>query len=58
MSQEILMQQRDDVILFGLFGPGGIIMILLVKLYLEKQGFQPHPIGHAISKEALSKNSV
>jgi len=55
MSQEVFMQQRDDVIMFGLFGPGGVILILLVKLYLEKQGHQPHPIGHAISKEALSK---
>ena len=55
MSKELLMQQRDDVIMFGLFGPGGVILILLVKLYQEKQGHQPHPIGHAISKEALGK---
>jgi len=55
MSQELFMQHRDDVILFGLFGPGGIIMILLVKLFLEKRGHQPHPIGHAISKEVLLK---
>ena len=55
MSQELLMQQRDDVIMFGLFGPGGLILIILVKLFLEKQGHQPHPVGHAISKEALKK---
>lgn len=55
MSQEILMQQRDDVILFGLFGPGGIILILLVKVLLERQGHQPHPIGHNMAKEALRK---
>ncbi len=58
MSQEVLMQQRDDVIMFGLFGPGGIILILVVKLLLEKQGHQPHPVGHAISKEALGKRTT
>ncbi len=57
MSQELLMQQRDDVIMFGLFGQGGIILIILVKIYLEKQGYQPNPIGHAISKEALGERS-
>ncbi len=53
MSQEILMQQRDDVIMFGLFAPGGVILILLVKLFLEQQGYHPHPIGHALAKEAV-----
>ncbi len=45
MSQEMLMQQRDDVIVFGFFGQGGVILSLLVKRYLEKQGYQPKPIG-------------
>lgn len=55
MSVELFMQQRDDVIMFGLFGQGGMILIILVKLYLHKQGYQPNPIGRAISEEALNK---
>ena len=55
MSQEMLMQQRDDVIMFGLFAPGGVILIILVKIFLEMPGYQPHPVGHAMSKQALSK---
>ncbi len=55
MSQELLMQQRDDVIMFGLFGPGGVILILFVKIFLERQGYQPNPVGHEMSKEALRK---
>jgi uncharacterized membrane protein len=55
MSQEILMQQRDDVITFGLFGPGGVILIVLIKILLERQGYQPHPVGHGMAREALGK---
>lgn len=58
MSQAILMQQRDDVIMFGLFAPGGVILILLVKLFLEQQGYHPHPIGHAMAKEALGRRAA
>ncbi len=56
MSMELFMQQRDDVILFGLFGQGGMILLVLVKLYLQKQGHQPNPVGKSLSKEALYKN--
>lgn len=53
MSQEILMQQRDDVITFGLFGPGGVILIVLIKILLERQGYQPNPIGHDMARSAM-----
>ena len=56
MSMELFMQQRDDVIMFGLFGQGGMILIVLVKLFLEIQGYQLNPIGDAISREALCKS--
>ncbi len=53
MSQEMLMQQRDDVITFGLFGPGGVILIVLIKVLLERQGYQPNPIGHDMARSAM-----
>ena len=49
------MQQRDDVVMFGMFGPGGLILLLLVKIYMEQQGHHPHPIGHDMAKQALEK---
>lgn len=57
MSQELLMQQRDDVVMFGMFGPGGLILLLLVKIYMEQQGHHPHPIGHDMAKQALEARS-
>lgn len=58
MSQEILMQQRDDVIVFGLFGPGGVVLLVLIKIFLEKQGYQPNPLGHEMSRQALEKQAA
>lgn len=57
MSQELLMQQRDDVIVFGLFGPGGVVLLLLVKIYMEKQAHHPNPIGLQLSQEAQQLRS-
>ncbi len=57
MSQEILMQQRDDVITYGLFGPGGVILIVLIKVLLERQGYHPHPVGHGMAQAAASQQA-
>lgn len=54
-SQALFLLQRDDVILFGGFGHGGILLILLVKLYQERQGAQANPLAKMISQEALSR---
>jgi len=55
LTIELIFQQRGDVIMFALFGHGGECLILLVKLYLQKQGAQPHPVGQVISHEGLCK---
>jgi len=55
LTIELIFQQRGDVIIFGLFGHGGVCLILLVKLYLQKQGVQSHPVGQVISHEGLRK---
>ncbi len=50
-------QQQFEVVLISLMSFGGIILLALVKLYLQKRGSQPNPIGLTISQEVIDSIS-
>jgi len=53
--EELVFQRHFDVALIGTMSFGGVVLIILTKLYLDHNGYKPNAIATDISDEAVAK---
>jgi len=53
MAIELIFQRHADVALIGIMTIGMVVLMVITKLYLEKQMSRPNPIGIMLSEKSL-----